>query len=49
MDQAGILSTVHHSHAAFTDLLENLVMANGLTDHATPSHAVDRFALDVTP
>jgi len=36
MDQAGILSTVHHSHAAFTDLLENLVMANGLTDHAIP-------------
>ncbi len=36
MDQAGILSTVHHSHATFTDLLQNLVMANGRADHTTP-------------
>jgi len=36
MDQAGILSTVNLSHAPFTDLLQNLVMANGLADHEVP-------------
>ena len=36
MDQAGILSTVHYSHAPFTDLLQNLVMANGRADHTIP-------------
>ncbi len=40
MDQAGILSTVHYSHATFTDLLKNLVMANGLADHESPPHAM---------
>ncbi len=36
--QVGILSTVDFAHAAFTDLLKNLVMANGRTDHRTPPH-----------
>ncbi len=36
MAQVGILSTVHHSHASFTDLLQNLVMANGRADHTIP-------------
>ncbi len=33
--QLGIGGTVDHSHAAFTDLLQNLVMANGRADHAS--------------
>jgi len=48
MAQVGVLSTVHLSHASFTDLLKNLVMANGRADHTIPP-AIDGFALDVTP
>ena len=29
----GVLSTICFAHAAFTDLLQNLVMANGRADH----------------
>jgi len=45
--QAGVLSPVHHTHAPFTDLLQNLVMADGRADH-DPPQAVDRFVLNVT-
>jgi hypothetical protein len=31
-----VLSTVHFSHASLAYLLKNLVMANGLADHAIP-------------
>ncbi len=30
---------IHLSHAALADLLKNLVMANGRSDHTTPPHA----------
>jgi hypothetical protein len=37
---------MHLSHTAFTDLLQDLVMANSGADHDPPNC---RFALDVTP
>jgi len=36
MDQAAVLGEIDFAHAPFTNLLENPVMANGLTDHAIP-------------
>ncbi len=34
--QLGIGGTVHHSHASFTDLFQNLVMADRLADQVPP-------------
>ena len=32
--QLGIGGPIHHAHAPFTDLLQNLLMTDGLADHA---------------
>ncbi len=45
MAQVGILSTVHLPKPAFSDFLQNLVMANGRTIEPTSRNAV---ALNVT-
>ncbi len=38
--QVGILGTIDLSHAALSNFLQNLVMANARADHATPPHAM---------
>jgi len=43
--QLGIGGPVHHTHTAFADLLQNLVMANGRSDHTTPPHAMQLGAM----
>ncbi len=46
--QVAVFGEIDFAHAPLADLLKNLVVADGLADHAVPL-AIDRFALDVTP
>ncbi len=39
---------IHLSHAALADLLKNLVMANGLSDHRMLPHVCSAVGLNVT-
>ncbi len=34
--QAGVFGEINFAHTPLADLLQNLVMANGLTDHTIP-------------